>query len=350
MGPGPDGRRFPGRYRLLEATLVECGGARKQPLGAAPTGRLHYGADGTMWALLAPSGRRAVPDVATATEADLRQMVHGVVAYYATYFVDERMGTVTHRVNAALDPGTVGRQLVREYTFVGDTLTLTIRKVEYTITLRFERVGSGVIVTGSHLVQAEGKDAAARPLNHIEGDWRKPAPVIWLTGLSGAGKSTIGRALVDNIRVRGIPVECLDGDVLRGIFPTTGFSREAREAHVKWTGYSASLLAGHGVTVVCALISPYAAGRAAVRRLCERFVEVYVSTPIEECERRDVKGLYARARRGELLNFTGISDPYERPMTPEVTVDTRSVNVDLAVEMIVAALWGTDRVSVINTE
>lgn len=160
---------------------------------------------------------------------------------------------------------------------------------------------------------------------------RGEACVLWFTGLSGSGKSTIARALFEAIRNRGVAVEYLDGDQMRELFPGTGFSRAERDAHVRRVGFLASRLEHHGVTVVCALISPYREARAAARERCRRFVEVYVSTPLDECERRDVKGLYARARRGELPSFTGVDDPYEVPLAPEVTLDTRKVSVDDAV-------------------
>lgn len=162
--------------------------------------------------------------------------------------------------------------------------------------------------------------------------------VIWLTGLSGSGKSTIGQALRDRLATLGHRVEYLDGDVLREVFPNTGFSRAERDAHVRRVGYFASRLEYHGVIVVCALISPYISARDAVRARCRRFVEVYVATPLEECERRDAKGLYARARRGELTQFTGIDDPYEPPVAPDLTLDTRTVSVEASVDRIVELL------------
>jgi adenylylsulfate kinase len=158
--------------------------------------------------------------------------------------------------------------------------------------------------------------------------------VIWLTGLSGSGKSTIGRALAARLARAGQPVEYLDGDTIRDVFPQTGFSRDERHAHVLRVGYLASRLAHHGVTVVCALISPYEASRQRVRAFCARFIEVYVATPIEECERRDVKGLYARARARTLRQLTGVDDRYEPPAHAELTLDTRSVDVDGAVRLI----------------
>jgi adenylylsulfate kinase len=156
------------------------------------------------------------------------------------------------------------------------------------------------------------------------------AAVIWFTGLSGSGKSTVAEWLVRELRAGGRPVEYLDGDAIRDVFPATGFSKTERDAHVKRVGYLASRLEAHGVTVVASLVSPYRESREFVRGLCHTFVEVYVATPIEECERRDVKGLYARARRGELRNFTGVDDPYEPPERADLVLDTSRMAVDEA--------------------
>lgn len=166
----------------------------------------------------------------------------------------------------------------------------------------------------------------------------RPGAVIWLTGLSGAGKTTISRALGQALTARGHAVELLDGDVLRQLMPGTGFSAEERDRHVRRTGVMASRLAHHGVTVVAALISPTAAARNFVRSMCPRFVEVYVSTPLEECERRDPKQLYARARRGDIQEFTGVSAPYEPPVDAEVVIDTRICSVDASVALVLDAL------------
>jgi len=159
------------------------------------------------------------------------------------------------------------------------------------------------------------------------------AAVLWFTGLSGAGKSTIASAVFEELRRRDVAAEYLDGDVVRHWSPA-GFTRADRDAHVKRVGYFASRLEHHGVTVVCALISPYAEARAHVRGLCRRFVEVHVATPLAECERRDVKGLYARARAGEIQNFTGISDPYEPPQNPEITIDGSVAGVHEAARLV----------------
>lgn len=161
--------------------------------------------------------------------------------------------------------------------------------------------------------------------------------VVWLTGLSGAGKSTIAAALLE--RLAGRPTELLDGDALRAVMPS-GFSKDERDAHVRRVGYFASRLAHHGVTVVAALVSPYREARDFARSLAPRFVEVYVATPLEECERRDVKGLYRRARAGEITQFTGVDDPYEPPLAPELVIDTRTGTPEEAAAKILALLDG----------
>jgi adenylylsulfate kinase len=157
---------------------------------------------------------------------------------------------------------------------------------------------------------------------------KSAAPVLWFTGLSGSGKSTIAVRVHEELVRRGVDVEYIDGDALREVFPNTGFTRAEREEHLRRTGYMASRLAAHGVTVVASLVSPYRGSRELIRTLCSEFVEIYVATPLDECERRDVKGLYARARRGEIKNFTGIDDPYEPPDNPELTLDTRALSVE----------------------
>ena len=165
----------------------------------------------------------------------------------------------------------------------------------------------------------------------------KPA-VLWFTGLSGSGKSTVSERVYPILKERGYRVEHLDGDVIRDIFPKTGFSKEDRNAHIKRVGYLASRLQAHGVFVIGSFISPYKESRDFVRNLCEDFVEIYISTPLEECERRDVKGLYEKARNGEITQFTGIDDPYEAPENPELEIDTTDISVDKAVELVIEYL------------
>jgi adenylylsulfate kinase len=161
----------------------------------------------------------------------------------------------------------------------------------------------------------------------------KPS-VIWFTGLSGSGKSTIAQKVVGELQAQGFKTEYLDGDMLRQIFPRTGFSRQDREDHVKRAGFLASRLENQGIFVVASLISPYQSSRNEVRQLCRNFLEVYVSTPLEICEKRDPKGLYAKARRGEIKNFTGIDDPYEIPTRPELVIDTSQIDLQGASDLV----------------
>ncbi len=158
--------------------------------------------------------------------------------------------------------------------------------------------------------------------------------VLWMTGLSGAGKTTLALAIADKLKNLGHKVEVLDGDVIRQVFPQTGFSRLEREQHVKRVGFIASLLEKHGVIVIGSLISPYRESRDFVRGLCQNFLEVHVSTPLETCEARDPKGLYKKVRRGEISGFTGIDDPYEEPLNPEVVLDTAHYSLDEGVELL----------------
>jgi adenylylsulfate kinase len=158
--------------------------------------------------------------------------------------------------------------------------------------------------------------------------------VLWLTGLSGSGKTTIAEALCRRLSELDVDYERLDGDVLRGVFPNTGFSKEARDEHIRRVGFMASRLEHHGVIVVASFISPYRQARQFVRDLCNHFIEVYVKAPLEECKRRDVKGLYKKALAGEITEFTGIDDPYEEPQNPEIVVDTVTQTVDESVTQI----------------
>lgn len=167
---------------------------------------------------------------------------------------------------------------------------------------------------------------------------------VFLTGLSGAGKSTIADALVAELASEGRPVTLLDGDVVRThLSSELSFSRADRDLNIRRIGFVAGEVVKHGGTVVVAAIAPYEAAREEARALVERygrFVLVHLSTPLEVCEGRDVKGLYARARAGRLTGFTGIDDPYEPPARAEVVVDTSQTPLPEAVARIRAAMDG----------
>jgi adenylyl-sulfate kinase len=165
---------------------------------------------------------------------------------------------------------------------------------------------------------------------------------VWFTGLPASGKSTVARQLVVALAERGINAYRLDGDNLRhGLCGDLGFDHESREENIRRAAEVARLMADAGIVVVVSLVSPYRASREMVRCLHTDaglpFLEVWVSTPLEECERRDPKGLYARARRGEVSHMTGIDDPYEEPESPEIEV-TMEMSAEEGVERVLAAL------------
>jgi adenylylsulfate kinase len=151
--------------------------------------------------------------------------------------------------------------------------------------------------------------------------------VIFLTGLSGSGKTTIARELMLKLKKKGAVPVLLDGDEIRNAIKLTGFDEESRKKHNLNVGYIASLFEAQGNIVIVSLISPYDDIRNKIREMCKNFIEVYVSTDIKVCMERDVKGLYAKAIKGEIKDFTGISAPYYPPNNPEVTIDTGSLSV-----------------------
>jgi len=158
---------------------------------------------------------------------------------------------------------------------------------------------------------------------------------IWLTGLSGAGKSTLALALAGRFTELGRKVEVFDGDEVRkNLSLELGFSKEDRDTHVRRIGYVAKLLTRHGVVVIAAVISPYREVRESNRREIGKFVEIYCRCPLDVAESRDVKGLYKRARRGEIQSFTGINDPYEEPTNPDIVVHTDVETIPESLEII----------------
>jgi adenylylsulfate kinase len=175
---------------------------------------------------------------------------------------------------------------------------------------------------------------------------------LWLTGLSSAGKTTIGQTLFSRLRGAGYRVEILDGDIVRQrLSRGLGFSREDRDENVRRIGFVAELLARNGILVIVSAISPYRATRDEVRGLIPGFTEVYVNAPLEVCERRDIKGLYQKARAGALHGFTGVDDPYEPPLNPEVECRTDNETLDESVHKIVCYVedrWGRGGISMIT--
>ena len=162
--------------------------------------------------------------------------------------------------------------------------------------------------------------------------------MLWLTGLSSAGKSTISRIVAERLAERGRRVQIIDGDLIRErLSPDLGFSKADRDENVRRVTVLSDLLSRHGVIVAAAMISPYRETRERVRaELGVRFVEIFVKTSLTECARRDPKGLYAKALKGEITEFTGVSDPYEEPLSPELVVETEHHSQEECAERILA--------------
>jgi adenylylsulfate kinase len=167
---------------------------------------------------------------------------------------------------------------------------------------------------------------------------------LWFTGLSGSGKTTITTHLVKELRRRGSKLEVLDGDIVReNLSKGLGFSKEDRDTNIRRIAFVADLLSRNDVPVITAAISPYREIRDEARKkMGERFIEIYTQAPLEVCEERDVKGLYAKARAGEIKEFTGISDPYEPPENPEILIETDKQSPEESAQQILDYLEGRD--------
>ncbi len=162
---------------------------------------------------------------------------------------------------------------------------------------------------------------------------------VWFTGLSGAGKSTLAELLFHELRKRDMNVELLDGDVVRtNLSKGLGFSKEDRDTNILRIGFVANLLTRNGVAVITSAISPYRDARNECRAMIKDFVEVYVFATVDECARRDVKGLYQKALAGEIKGFTGVDDPYEPPASPEIYIDTMTQTPDESLQLILDKL------------
>jgi adenylylsulfate kinase len=164
------------------------------------------------------------------------------------------------------------------------------------------------------------------------------APVFWITGIPASGKTSLANALGRKFLNLNLPFECLDGDALRKLYPTLGFSRQERDQHIRTVAHTASLLSKHGIISIVALVSPYRESRNFARSICPIFFEIYLNTSLQVCQARDPKQLYARAARGEILELTGYSAPYEAPLQPALTIDTNCQSVNEACERVYALL------------
>jgi adenylyl-sulfate kinase len=169
---------------------------------------------------------------------------------------------------------------------------------------------------------------------------------LWFTGLSGSGKSTLANLVAKDLKKRGHRVEILDGDEVRqNLSKGLGFSKEDRDTNIRRIGYVCRLLARNGVIAISAAISPYRGVRDEVRHMHEHFVEVYVKCPLDTLVERDVKGLYAKAIKGEIKGFTGVDDPYEEPLSAELVLDSSLESIDQSLVRLVGRLEELGRIN-----
>jgi sulfate adenylyltransferase len=200
-----------------------------------------------------------------------------------------------------------------------------VSKASNGITLSGTQVRDEYLNRGRELPEWFTRSEVAEILKEAYPPRHRQGVCIWFTGLSGAGKSTTAEILTELLLEHGRQVTVLDGDVVRThLSKGLGFSKQDRDTNIRRIGFVASELVRHGGVVICAAVSPYRATRYDVRNMigADRFIEVFVDTPLEVCEGRDTKGIYAKARRGEIEHFTGISDPYEAPSDPAIRLDT----------------------------
>ncbi|HIK04192.1 MAG TPA: adenylyl-sulfate kinase [Trichormus sp. M33_DOE_039] len=164
---------------------------------------------------------------------------------------------------------------------------------------------------------------------------KQQGAILWLTGLSSAGKTTIAQGVAEGLQKRNYPTELLDGDIVRThLSQGLGFSKQDRDTNVRRIGFVANLLSRNGIIAIVAAISPYRQVREELKQTTTNFIEIYIQAPLAICESRDVKGLYAKARKGEIKNFTGISDPYEEPINPEIICQTDQFTVEQCVNQV----------------
>ncbi|WP_240420342.1 adenylyl-sulfate kinase [Paenibacillus periandrae] len=162
---------------------------------------------------------------------------------------------------------------------------------------------------------------------------------LWLTGLSGSGKTTLAKAISEELNIRGVRVELLDGDEVRqNLSSDLGYTRDDRNTNIRRIGYITELLSRNGIGVVVATISPYRETREELKKYITNYLEIHVDCSIEECIKRDVKGLYQKALKGEIKHFTGITDTYEVPLNPDLVVNTQYEDIKLCVTKILTKL------------
>jgi sulfate adenylyltransferase len=242
--------------------------------------------------------------------------------FYGPYEAQEMMKQYEDEIGVKMVPFLMMVYLPDEKEYIPVDQVTDGKKVT---TISGTQVREDYLAKGKLLPEWFTRKETAEILSEVHPPKRKQGLCLWFTGLSGCGKSTIASALVPMLMEHGRQATVLDGDVVRThLSKGLGFSKEDRDINILRIGYVAGEIARHNGTVICAAISPYRNTRNEARKMSGdgRFVEIHVNTPLEVCEQRDIKGLYAMARRGEIKGFTGIDDPYEEPLNPEITLNT----------------------------
>lgn len=247
-------------------------------------------------------------------------------------------------VKYKLNVETLHREQAQEFDLndIGKVIIQTQRPIYFDIYKQNRNTGGFILIdektnqtVAGGMIIAPIKQQDIQEIDVTQKSIRKPAPVLWLYGLSGSGKSTIANELFKSLQSRGIETHQLDGDLLREhITGDLGFGKEGREKNLEIAGYLAQMLSQHGVVVIATFITPYESVREKLRSNITNYNGVYVATPLEVCEKRDIKGLYKKARDGKIENFTGISDPFEKPQHPSLVVDTQGKTVEECVDEI----------------
>ncbi len=244
--------------------------------------------------------------------------------FYGPYDAQELLSKHEEEVGVKMVPFKMMVYLADEQRYEEDDKVVAGAKI---MSISGTQVRNDYLAKGLLLPEWFTRKETAEILMEVNPPQHRRGFCLWFTGLSGSGKSTIAQALTPMLLARGRQLTVLDGDVVRThLSKGLGFSKEDRDTNILRIGFVASEIARHNGTVICAAISPYSQTRNEVKKMIghDRFIEVYVDTPLEICEERDIKGLYAKARAGEIKGFTGIDDPYEAPRDPEIRIDTVS--------------------------
>jgi len=283
------------------------------------------------------------PDIAMAFDANLCWMSETELKLDKKYLIKQTTKTTGCHIESVLhqiDINTLHRKEASAMSLndIGIVRVKTMEPLLIDIYQKNRNTGSFIIIDPetNNTVAAGTIIRKITPSSNVAHSTEKHGAVLWFTGLSGAGKTTIANALHQELRKLSVDSEHLDGDVMREcLCKDLGFSKQDRDTNIERAAFVARMLASHGVLVLASFISPYERQRSLAREGVENFIEIFVNAPLAVCEARDVKGLYKKARNGEIKDFTGIDDPYEEPQSPEITINTADTTLEESVKIII---------------